>query len=412
MASTLTKKQLKKLRDMVSSLPTNVQIKQSRKGRSRRKAKKENQILAKVNDVENYIHSLQQDVLQPRGILPSPNYFGPVRKHFVQGRVQLNLANTANLHGGLTVNPNLLFFRDFYFQKDVGGVDATVTIPTCFQHATTSTSGGLPSNNSPAGTGLSTVELGGRISNLAAGARTGWARCLGVHFKIVYTGTWNNRGGSIVLFTNPSQVSLACQYEVGGVIQQPLSPFVTVAEIDQAMEVTQVHALSDEFSWTWRPSDLQFKHFEGYIPMETALVAASNSGNPQVFPYLSSEGNPAAITELGWTTGFEIRPAAGTQGALSNYYVDITAEYDLHETISSDTSAGLSSLMTMEHTKAEPMAIARVQNALSATHIARRQVSLVPAAKSLALNTLKMGASLAKNAAVEAMASRMAAAFA
>jgi len=412
MASTLTKKQLKKLKDMISSVPkTNVQSKRSRKGRSRKGAKLENSVIRGLATVDQYIDSLSSDVLRPGGILPSPNYFGPIRKHYVQGRTSINLANTANLHGGLVVNPRLMFLQQFQYTKVNAAAETICTIPTCYQHSLTSTSGGLPSNLLPAAGGVTAIALNGRLTNSSTGARTGWVRCTGVHFKIVYTGTWNNRGGSIVVFTNPGSIALAKQLESGAANTVPDTSFNSADEIDQAVEVTQVHCLSDEFSWTWRPSDLNFSRFDGFIPYDLANAPPPNAGNPSAECYLPSESIGASSTPMGWTTGFEIRPAAGVQGTTSNYYVDISAEYDLFETISSDTQSGVSALISSDQTVAHPMAVARVQNALSTMHSQRRSVSLMPAAKSLALNTLKMGASLAKNAAVEAMASRLAGAF-
>lgn len=410
MASTTNKRSLKQVESIVTKLINETSKKlpskarRSRRGRSRRIAKAENKIAGLVNHAARYVDSLKRDILVPSLELPSTNYYGPCRKHYVQSRVQLNLANTANLHGGIVMNPMLAFMKYWYVQKNFANADVLCIIPTAYQHTTASTVTGLPY------AGVSQpVDFNGRLSNDDQLPRAGKVRCLGVHFKIVHTGTVLNRGGSIVVFTNPQKMALACWAESAGAAAQPVTRFNVNGVIDQALDMVQVHQLEDEFSWTWRPTDLDFHDFTGYLPLE--IDPAGSGTNPASYDYLSPDGAGAGVTPMGWTTGFEIRPAAGTQGAASQYYCDITAEYDLYEYIEAGTAAGPSTLMSQENRKADPVRAAHVQNALSEMHLQRRTIGLAPAAKSLALTAFKGFSKVARDAAVEAIGTRVASMF-
>jgi hypothetical protein len=332
-----------------------------------------------------YITSLYRDILTTGLELPSTNYFGPYDKFTVTGRTAINLANTANLHGGIIVNPMLMFMQSFYGQKSSAGADVTFEVPTVYQHATTSTNTGCPSNLVAGG--ITSVLFNSRLNNTTAAALRAKVRCLGVHFKIYYTGTWNNRGGTIVAYTNPTGVALATCAEPYPANQQPVSAFQSLASADLAglPEITSVHHLDEEFSFTWRPSTLDFMDVDGYVPDESPVPAASTSGNPALRPYLSFDGAPAATTPAGWITGFEIRPAAGTQGTVSNYYCEIMADFDLQTTLSGQSYSGITYNASNRTTLSDPNTASAVHNALSDLHVSRRSIALKPNASSLAV---------------------------
>lgn len=411
MASTLTAKEMRKLKALADSLPKMQQKLQqtksknqrrSRRGRSRRVAALENRIERISTDVDRYIRSIHTDVLDLNTFLPTVNYNGPYAKHIIQGRTTLNLANTANLHGGVTVNPYLAFMDLFAFEKELAGVDIQTTVPTVGQHSIASTSGGLPF-----GSNFQSVAMNGRITNTFGSPRSGWVRCLGVHFKIIYTGTWNNRGGTIVCFTNPSNIALLDTSQAATAAAPTGTGFDGVAEIDQSLEMCQIFPLQDEFSWTWRPETLDFVQFDGAVAFEDANVAAGNSYNQLVRDYLPDETHGLKTASKGWVTGFEFRPAAGTQATASNYVVDISIEYDICEHTAVEASNAVSTLPHTHRAHQDPIQAARVHNALNACHHARRSLKFPPSAKSLALNALKGVEDVGKNAMVEAIGSRL-----
>ncbi len=347
--------------------------------RRTRKAKSQPIPRAVIDDISRYIASVRDDYLEPGLHLPSNNYTGPYSTRTYKQRVQLQLANTANLHASFICNPYMLWMDNFIYEKDVAGADTLVTIPTAYVNTTASTSPGLPTATAPAGgSGITAVTMQGAIVNGTATKYSGWVRCHGVKMKIYYAGTFNNRGGTLACVTNPQQVALAMQYEAGTAANQPATVFANAGEIEDSPDVSQLVTIGDQFEFVWRPRNLDFVHIDGFKSLDLAPVAASNSGNPAVDEYLPAESNGAPVAEKGWVCGFNLSPAAGTLATTSNYWLEVEACYDLHIMKSSDAVAGITAIPADTVGHQDPIATARAHNALAALHYSRQHSAHVP----------------------------------
>ncbi len=403
-----TTKQLRRLIESVmqsSKQDSTKQQKRSRKGRSRRVAKLEN----RLGDIQKYVKSIYDDVVVGNCELPSPDYIGPYRRHQVTGRFQLNLANTASLHASVVVNPWLMWTNNFVFEKVFAGAPVTATVPTIYQHSLTSTAAGLPT-----GGNLISCPLEYTLNTSSTSSWSGKVRCTGVHFRIYYTGTFANRGGMLLAFTNSQNQALATQSETGAAAAQPTTVFDTSVELSQLARNVQMIPIGDEFSFTWRPTDLSFREFNTFVPNILDGIVGTN-GNVEVSKYLPDNGVGGSQAEMGWVTGFELRPAAGTQGTASQYFCEVSAEYDLvaYNDNNSSGTAGLSAYAPDRRAKVDPIAHARASNALADLHHKRTTLQFPAGAKSLAVRAEgmleKYGGKIARNTAVEAIGARMAA---
>lgn len=295
----------------------------------------------------------------------------------------------------------------WYCQKLVAGADVLCTVPTIFQHATTSIAAAIPY-----GANCAAISVGNQYANSTSTAYTGRVRCKGIKFTVTYTGTELNKGGTIYPFHNPQKTSLLCQVETGVAADYPATQFDLAAEITQNSASFGCFRMGDQFSFVWRPNSLEFQDVQTYYPYEAPAVAAAASGNPSCYDYLPPQDCGSQVATKGWTTGFHLIPAAGTQGAASQYFLDFEADYDLEVYRGGTSSGGVAAIPATRMTYADPAAHARIANALGAVHHARTTSAHKAGAVNMAVHGAeRMVGKLAKSAAVEAIASKLASVF-
>lgn len=343
------------------------------------------------NLTAEYVQSLHSDVLIPTYGLPSPNYAGPVTARSFRATYQLVAANHASLASTFVMNPYLVAWTQFAYEKLAGGANAACLVPTSFANNATANHSGIPVSSS-AVDHIDRISFTSQNATNHNTAYTGKVRVLGVKYRLTYTGTWNNRGGELLIFTNPDQLSLICQEDAAatGGADRFLSGFNTGLEIDNAVNMVTRVPIGDTFEWVWRPTDLQFRDYDTYVPDIVPAVAATSAGSITALKYLPSTENPNSVTPMGWTSGFQLRPATGTVAQNLPYRCDIEVmieqtSYLLEVNAASGTVAlGTPLYNPSHHVAADSASHDKITNALARTHAARTHTSFV-SGKSLAL---------------------------
>ncbi len=364
-----------------------------------------------VDSATAYIQSCYADVLVPSFGLPSPNYSGPVTAMTLRGSYRLK-AGLAGSNGYSTVvlNPSLLPFTQFSYEKLANGAMTDCAVPTIFMNSQSVNHTGIPVQDD-AVNNISALSMSGQ-SVTTSTHYTGKTRCLGIKFRLTYTGTLLDRGGEVVIFDNPTGMSFLCQSDNATTAAgfRFRSAFNSSDEIDIAYHAITRLPLDNVVEWVWRPTDLEFKDFSTRVADIASTVAGSSIGTALAAPYLPSMDCPNACTSLGWTCGFQIRPGKALTNADANYRLEIESVHEalfsvLDSSVAGSTAGGVTWPTTHHVSRNSPQSD-RISNSLSVVHSARRRTNF--SGKSLRIpykgtlsSLVKSGADALMNAAAE-----------
>lgn len=384
--------------------------------RKRKPQKRNSPKRSPVSLLDTYCQSVTHDVLVPTIGLPSRNHAGPVMAYSVKSSFGLNAANHSSLVATVVANPYLAMFEDFNYEKlNAAAAEIAMTMPTVFTN-TTASGQGIPV--SPNITQISATQM---IGTSHTTAYTGRCRCTGMKFRITYLGPWTNKGGELLLFTNPDNISLACQLDSTTTAGQTFnSAFLTNAELDQSSTMVTRVPIGDVFEFVWRPRNVDFYDYKTNYPNNTALAGTTAVPNSLIADYLPQTEIANAVVTQGWVTGFQLRPAAGTAATALPYRCEIEAFYEatvnfLEYDPSGQTVAGRAYYTPTHVVSQNSAASDKIANHLASTHHARQHNVFAHGHNlSLAKTAEKAGSAVVRSAAAglaEAAGARIAALF-
>jgi len=302
---------------------------------------------------------------------------------------------------GLIVNPYHLWTQLVNIERTVLNSPIDQPFYTCYStNASTLSARVFDTANYQA------LTLANQYSTSNTVGYAGWCRPQGVKFTITYLGTDLNKGGEIVVFTNPKERPLALVDNAILTANNALAS-LTFTELNTMQDCCTIHRMDDRFSFVWRPPNTEFRHVQSDWPVDEMSATALNAENSaaRAAGYTSAIDENGGPTPLGWTTGFAIRPASATTAALSNYMVEVEAVYDLALSYMESAQTSATQPHTMAHS--HPAHTAAIHNALAHVHFERSNAP-VRAAKNLAIQTGKR----LLTGAVEGLGERIAASFA
>lgn len=349
--------------------------------------------------VRKYVHSLRTDSLASGLRLPSPGFLGsfaPVR--MVQRYTPVVGTSTANGFSAI-LNPWLAAFSSFQFQYENAGVIST-----------SSDLGALMTNSAttatvfPNGTAFTNLVLNGSTGTSSTQPARANIRVLGAKFAITYTGANQTKGGTVYAVHNPDQVSMVTRNNGSSAA---FSSGPTLAQLASLNQGVSVHRMGDSFEYVWRPTDLEFKSVNSFVPLTQTAIATLSADPEALGKYIPDSTNQGTAVDAGWCTGFVVVPASATAGAAAPYIVTVEVEAELTFNYTDGTSNYISVFPTTQQSYSHPTAHAVAANALAHTHQIRRTHTAHTSAINLAeesYNYVKSGVSDAvKEAGVEAL---------
>ncbi len=308
-------------------------------------------------DAEEYALSIRKDILCANVRLPTMSISSP----YTRLRLSTRYTPIGDANGGfsLLVNPCLAFSDYYQYVVGTGASTATQSVPSVMANGSMNT--GFPSGTSGFYTA---VSLANQLTSPTTYGFYGQVRCLGVMYRIDYTGPNSTKGGELLIFHNGRNAPALYQSTNGA--QPWLTGYTTPAAMATAESQFSVHYMGTSFRHVWRPIHLDFVDYSTYRSRD--LTSTTTEYNVFASPELAMPTSNTC-TPTGWTSGFYCKPAATVTAGSSAPYV-VTLEVIVDVTAFHGQS-NVPVLASTDRAIADPPTAAKINNSLAELHHAR-----------------------------------------